>query len=142
MLWTPPHRRLLPRHARGARGARGTAACLGVMVLGMVVTMGAACLADPPRRSDVWVSGLWTDRAMKHVAKLLRPRGMTGFTGRPLTDLSPEQRQKKQAYLQRRDSVRMSSEGTSASLPLARSAITWRASFRHFASMPRAGARL
>ena len=64
-----------------------------------------ACLADPPRRSDVWISGAWTDSAMKRMATKLQPTGTTGFTGRAKWGLAGEARTKKQAYVARRKAL-------------------------------------
>ncbi len=62
----------------------------------------ATAIADPPRRSDVWIAGVWSESEMKTMATALEPTGMTGFTGRPLDNLPPAARAKKRAWLERR----------------------------------------
>jgi hypothetical protein len=96
---------VLRRNARVARErftARMTVMSLGTIVLGMAAMMGSTCFAVPPQRSDVWMSGAWTNSAMKEMATKLQPTGTTGFTGKTKWDLSGEALKKKLAYLARR----------------------------------------
>jgi len=62
----------------------------------------ATSFAEPPTRSDVWIAGTWTESTTKIMAIKLQPTGMTGFTGRPLTNLPTAQRAKKLAWIERR----------------------------------------
>lgn len=75
-------------------------ACVGTLLAKALLS--GAGFAGPPRRSDVWIAGAWTNAAMKTMAAKLQPTGMTGFTGRPLPDLPPAQRAKKLAWIERR----------------------------------------
>ena len=68
----------------------------------ILAVLSCESFADPPRRSDVWISGAWWDSALKKMAETLQPTGMTGFTGRAKWSLSGEARRKKQAYLAHR----------------------------------------
>jgi hypothetical protein len=82
-----------------------TAKTTSTAALTASVLLSWACLADPPRRSDVWISGAWADSAMKEMATKLQPTGMTGFTGRAKWDISGEALKKKLAYLSRRKTL-------------------------------------
>ena len=75
------------------------------MVLPAFLSLSCACLAEPPRRSDVWISGAWSNSAMKAMATKLQPTGMTGFTGKAKRDLSGEALRKKLAYVARRKAL-------------------------------------
>ncbi|MBT4816403.1 MAG: hypothetical protein HON70_11920, partial [Lentisphaerae bacterium] len=74
-------------------------------VLLVPLALGCACLAEPPRRSDVWIAGAWSGSAMKEMATKLQPTGMTGFTGRAKWDLPAEAKRKKLAYLAHRKTL-------------------------------------
>jgi len=79
---------------------------IAFLATGMAICLWARLvLAADPKRSDVWISGAWSDSAMTEAAEMLQPTGTTGFTGASLAHLPPQKREKKRAYIARRKAL-------------------------------------